>query len=640
MSQKAIKKRTKDSVKHAVHIPVEPLGGSSRRQPGSLPQKSFPMNKFIALPNGLRPKSSQNVGDESTRRNIPFKAVAIPSGTSLNDSRASVYVIPSPQAHSSSVPSEAYITGNSPDHTLHNNIALSSLHTNVNSSVRSSRPGKPSATSTPLVDRRTEKRAYSSAQNSPKASTLHGRVNNDSFGSEGNRKRRYQKRSHSAPPGNARSRLQDTEYVIRKWSENDHIPGLIHKVSDDTDDTDFLSITNENWSSAKVGIYPNGVIRTVYRSNSVNSGQSVNSINTHSIGSSRSISELEFTDVCKVNDNNVELNKVLVHSADFTRSDLYADESTCANVTDNNSINKWENIPDLECTKSIKSAAQLHGGHKIVRSLSDFNLEKINMGERTRRISHGSSSTRSKSYAVSGVPQSGIVISMPGGERMFVKDSHHNMVGAPAPSYGHEFYTVGRQQGTLMQSKMKFSSMPTLLDSKGDKKLMKLLKKQEKEEKKRKEKEEKKRAKEEKKRLKMEKKLKTKTLPRNFAYTNGHILSPTLDNVYRRPMLTLSAVPIDFEDGQQSTMSSQTPAPKLAPPPLPGPSQRTMSLYASAPDLLRLEQVYGATLRSHNDKSRSTIQRFVYYNFIVISQFQIFYRKSNNISYQLFSLIL
>lgn len=613
MSQKAIKKRTKDSVKHAVHIhvPVEPLGGRSRRQPGSLPQKSFPMNKFIALPNGLRPKSSQNIGDDqSSRRNIPFKAVAIPSGTSLNDSRASVYVIPSPQAHSSSVPSEAYITSNSPDQTLHNNIALSTPHGSGNSSVRSSRPGKPSATSTPRADRRTETRAYSSAQNSPKASAVHGSVNNnDSFGSDGNRKRRYQKRSHSAPPGNARSKLQDTDYVIKKWSENDHIPGLVNKVSDDIDDTDFLSITNENWSSAKVGIYPNGVIRTVYRSNSVNSGQSVNSINTHSIGSSRSISELEFTDVCKVNDSKVELNNVLVHRADLTRSDLYADESTGANVTDNNSIHKWENISDSECTKTVKSGPQLNGGHKIVRSLSDFNLDKTKMEERTRRVSHGSSSTSAKGYAVSGVPQTGIVISMPGGERMIVKDSHHGMVGAP--SYGHEFYTVGRQQGTLVQSKMKFSSMPTLLDSKGDKKLMKLLKKQEKEEKRRREKEEKKRAKEEKKRLKMENKLKIKTLPRNFAYTNGHILSPTLDKVYRRPMLSLSAVPIDFEDGQQSTMSSQTPAPKLAPPPLPGPSQRTMSLYASAPDLLRIEQVYGATLRDPKDYNRSTIPRFV-----------------------------
>ncbi|XP_060600299.1 SH3 and multiple ankyrin repeat domains protein 2-like isoform X3 [Ruditapes philippinarum] len=603
MSQKAIKKRTKDSFKKSVRIPVEPLDGKSRRPPGPLPQKSFPLNKFIALPNGLRPKSGQNIVDESPRRNIPIKAVAVPPGTSLNDSRASVYVIGRPQA-TTDVTSEAYVTSNSPDHVLHN-ITLPSQHIIVDRSVRVSRSDIPDATSTPRVPRRTEPRGYYSAQNSPRSSTPYGSINsNDSFASCDSRKRRYQKRSQSAPAEN-RSRLRDTDYVIKKWSEYDQIPGLIHKVPQDRD-LDSVSIISENWSSAKVGIYPNGVVRTIYRSNSVNSGHSVNSFNTSSIGSSRSISELEFTDVCKVNptfhDNNIEANNVSVQNWDFVRNDTHGNQITSVNSQNYNDI-KWEDIPGLNFRKTVKTEPQIESVHKLSRSLSDYNLDNLNMEERTRRMSQSSIATSvgtsvGKSFTVNGIPQSGIVIRTPGKEKVFVNDFH---AGVPGTSGGQEFYTVGRKSGTLMQSKLKFSSMPTLLDSKGDKKLMKLLKKQEKEERKRKEKEEKKRAKEEKKRLKMEKKLKTKTLPRNFQYQNGNILSPAMDNVYRRPMLSLSAVPIDIEDGQESsTGSSHTPAPNMAPPPLPEPSQRTMSLYASAPDLLRIEQVYGATLRGNN----------------------------------------
>lgn len=610
MSQKAIKKRTKDSFRKAVNIPVAPLNRTNRQPPGPLPMRSFPLNKFIALPNGLRPKSSQNNGDESPRRNIPIKAVAIPSGTSLSDSRASVYVIEQPQA-SSELTIEACVTSNSPDHVLHNNIASTGQHSVVNGSVRSSRADKPHATSTPLIDRRSERRGFYSAQNSSGSNTPYGSLNSsESFESGGCVKRRYKKRSQSAPAENTRRRLQETDYVIQKWSENDQIPGLNHRFLHDRN-WDGVSIVSENWSSAKVGIYPNGVVRTVYRSNSVNSGHSVDSINTNSIGSSRSISELEFTDVCKVNptfhDNNVESNNVSVQNWDFARNDTQADEVRGVNSLNNNN-NKWEDINDLECKKTIATGHWIQSGdNKLLKSWSDYNLDQIKMEERTRRMSQTSTTNR-KSFAVDGVPQTGIVISQPGKGKLFVNDYH----GEKMPNVGHEFYTVGRKQGTLMQSKLKFSSMPTLLDSKGDKKLLKLLKKQEKEERKRREKEEKKRAKEEKKRLKLEKKLKTKTLPKNFQYTNGHVLSPAMDKVYRRPMLSLSTVPIDIEDGGSSGVSSQTPAPKEAPPPLPEPSQRTMSLYASAPDLLRIEQVYGATLRGvGKEHNRPAILRFV-----------------------------
>lgn len=168
---------------------------------------------------------------------------------------------------------------------------------------------------------------------------------------------------------------------------------------------------------------------------------------------------------------------------------------------------------------------------------------------------------------------------------------------------------------SLFKSRAKSASMPTLLDtnSKDYKKFLKEVKRQEKEEKKRLEKEERRRIKEEKKRRKAfekEQKQKIKTLPRNWNYVNRPI-----ESVYARPRLSLSAVPIDFEDGPAASYRS-TPPPSVAPPPPPQPSLRTRAIYSSAPDLLRLEQVYGATIRGQVPQGRVPLTNGIYSNYV------------------------
>ena len=184
-----------------------------------------------------------------------------------------------------------------------------------------------------------------------------------------------------------------------------------------------------------------------------------------------------------------------------------------------------------------------------------------------------------------------------------------------------------KHRSNLYKSRGLSSSMPTLLDpkSKVDKKLLKEIKRREKEERKllekeerRKKEEEKRRVQEEKKRkksiLKEQKRLeklgnKNTTLPKNWAYVNKPIedvYSRLHPRTHTRPKLSLSAVPIDFEDGpatsQRSVPPNQPPPPR--PPSLPESSTAANALYASAPDLLRLEQVYGATIRGHSQHNR------------------------------------
>ena len=627
MSQKAIKKKTVSEIKHSMKISVRPAKDRSatpEKQTPTLPEKTFPLNKFIALPNGLRPKSNHSQSDvsSSTRRTSPVKAVAIPSGTSYSDSRAQAYVVNGPQA--TELATEAY---NTIDYDIvnHNTIPVEKLANGgvsviINGNTGNRDPSRPYATSTP----RTPRRGYHSSQNSPRrndSDSNYGSVNSsDSFSSINNsRKRRYKKRSQSAPVNENRRCLRDTDYVIQNWSEHDNIPGLSTRSNTRTD-SDGIIIERENWTTANsYGVSPSRSIHTVYQSHSVNSpAHSVDKIKPRShINGSSGYLGLEFTDVCRVNSSYLDNSHVgspdsSYQSQDYNRNDssLGTDSLTGQNTTSQ----VWDNKSDVVYTNSIKTGEQSHCGYKFLRSYSDFHLDRSEMEGHTQNMS----SMGSPKYAVNGIPQSGIIIRRPGGDNIMINDMH--TLSKPS---GHDFYTVGRKQGTLMQAKQKFSSMPTLLtESKGDKKLLKLLKKQEKEEKKRREKEEKKRAKEEKKRIKLEKKLKTKTLPRNFEssnyqFTNGHVLhagsTSGLDKMFRRPKLTMSAVPIDIE-GDNFSLASSTPAPKMAPPPppgMPGPSHRTMSLYASSPDLLRIEQVYGATLRgSQGSHYRPPIPRY------------------------------
>ena len=578
MSQKAIKKRTIETFKQALHIPVKPLPrGENQRQAKSLPAKSFPLNKFIALPDGLKVKSKSEELDQA-RRTIPIKAVAI-SPSSSSYSKAHIYAVG--------------LEGD--DLTSTHNVSVNKDRDT--SEVTTNTGVAPLSTSTPRSERRSrDKRGYHSDKNKKSEAdsrpaqparpvTPSGSIT--SIDSEGSTRRGlYKKRSQSTPPDVGRQRLPSefSDVLFSKWSDNDRIPGLNRNTSYQTVH-DGVTIESDNWSIANVTSL-DGRIQTVYKSNT---GHSVDNSHENSfVSSTRSSSPLEFTDVCNFNIDTVTPNDSYredVNRGDFARSASHSGENSGVN-SDWNSFNE-----SAHGFIQGPHYATLPRNYKVVRSTGDMSLNKSNKIKMDNRNSP-QLSLHNKSFEVNGTPNTGLLIYRPGkaGEKIIVNDQHPGM-----PNGGYEFLTVGRKEGSLVKSKLKFNSMPTLFDSKGDKKLIKLLKKQEKEEKKRKEKEEKKRAKEEKKRIKLEKKLKTKTLPRNFAYhhTNGHVLSP-IENVYRRPKLSLSAVPIDFEDGPPSHRSS--PA-KMAPPPPPEPSMRTQSMYASAPDLLRLEQVYGATIR-------------------------------------------
>ncbi|XP_021353148.1 uncharacterized protein LOC110450175 isoform X8 [Mizuhopecten yessoensis] len=167
---------------------------------------------------------------------------------------------------------------------------------------------------------------------------------------------------------------------------------------------------------------------------------------------------------------------------------------------------------------------------------------------------------------------------------------------------------VNSSQGNLYKSKGLSSSMPSLLDGnkKADKKFLKELKKRDKEERKRLEKEEKRRLKEEKKIQKALRKAHARTLPRSF----GSYVNKPIESMYSRPKLSLSAVPIDYEDNPSRPQRFSAPAPTHSPPPPPPePSRRTRSLYSSSPDLLRLEQVYGATIRGQHQHRKQPAPR-------------------------------
>ena len=581
MSQKAIKKRTIETFKHALHIPVKPLPGDSQRLSKSLPAKSFPLKKFIALPDGLKVKSNIEEGNH-VRRTIPIKAVAIPSSSS-SSSKAHIYAV-DPRGDNL---------------TYSNNIGVikdREINRKASTSSAGSTSTAPLSTSTPRSERRSRDsrpgRGYHSEVRTARPVTPSESITSADSGGSG-RTRLYKKRSHSTPPDLGRkqstsSHSHSNDVFYSKWSDNDRIPGL-NKTTSYQIVQDGVTIESDNWTSANETSF-DGRLQTVYRTSTGYSSVDTSHDNSFVSSTGRSSSPLVFTDVCNVNLDTVTPNdsyrEDLSSHSDFVRTGSFSSVRSGVN-SERNYVNESSHGFILG-----PHYATLPRNYRVVKSYSDMNIDKTGKIKMDKPNS-APLSLHNKSFEVNGSAQTGLLIYRPGkpGEQIMVNDQHPGLKNG-----GYEFLTVGRKEGSLMKSKMKFNSMPTLFDSKGDKKLVKLLKKQEKEEKKRKEKEERKRAKEEKKRIKMEKKLKTKTLPRNFAYTNGHVMSPTgIGNVYRRPQLSLSAVPIDFEDGP-ARPGGPSPV-KMAPPPPPQPSNRTKSLYASAPDLLRLEQVYGATIR-------------------------------------------
>ena len=170
---------------------------------------------------------------------------------------------------------------------------------------------------------------------------------------------------------------------------------------------------------------------------------------------------------------------------------------------------------------------------------------------------------------------------------MLSYSSHQGGFREPPPFSSASRPPSSSSSSSLLRNRSLFSSMPSLLGSKDtlDKKALKREKKREKEERKRLEKEEKKRRKQEKKLLA------SGTLPRNWSY-----VSRPIEDVYHRPSLRLHAVPIDFEDDHQ-----QHAVPVKSVPTTPTGHANFMLqrrvLHASAPDLARVERVYGTTVR-------------------------------------------
>ena len=219
---------------------------------------------------------------------------------------------------------------------------------------------------------------------------------------------------------------------------------------------------------------------------------------------------------------------------------------------------------------------------------------------------HNNSSPHSRSPH--GPVPNGVAYGPSRGLTMLSYSSHQGGFREPPPS----FASRTPSSSSLLRNRSLFSSMPSLLGSKDtlDKKALKREKKREKEERKRLEKEEKKRRKQEKKLLA------SGTLPRNWSY-----FSRPIEDVYHRPSLRLHAVPIDFEDGEQQQQQQAVPV-KSVPTTPTGHANfmlQRRALHASAPDLARVEQVYGATVRrgpapplpSPSPQARPSPKRFV-----------------------------
>lgn len=139
---------------------------------------------------------------------------------------------------------------------------------------------------------------------------------------------------------------------------------------------------------------------------------------------------------------------------------------------------------------------------------------------------------------------------------------------------------------SLAKSREKFSSMPSLnvLD-KESKKIKKIIKKQKKKEEKM-EKEKEKQEKKERKKVEKEMRKSGQTLPRNWEY-----IKKPIETVYERPRTDwkLTPVPISLDEPIYQVPNKTGIHSKMV-------------HYASTPDLQRVEQVYGPTVISNNEK--------------------------------------
>ena len=504
---------------------------------GLLPSSAFPLKKFIALPQGLKIKTGS--GDQETvtpKKSTPLKAVPLPTGFIYGDDVVE-------------------------DLTEANNERVQAEHDRISQGSGS-----------PFIHQRFRRQPSISSV----ASSQDGSVN--SFDSDGSqRKGRYRKRSQSTPPDIGRQRASPVDKRIGRLANQ-----YYQAVSKNNNNLDNFDIKSGNLS------------QTNYSRHSYSSDTGISSVDSDN-------ESFDFGDIEDVDFSDVEPR----------------DSSTPA-------VNS---SPPVRMTSQLQTVPS---GRPMMIQPHYLTLPRnTRLNQETGSLHKVDTSLRPMAYHANGTlprgggPKSpGLVVYRPSSASQFImmgnySDSSGTVPGShPSVTDSHNIpdNALRQSQSSLYKSRGLSSSMPTLLGDVSDKdhkKFLKQLKKLEKEEQKRKEKEEKRRIKLEKKREKEIKKLQKKsanrTLPRNWGYVNKPI-----ESVYRRPQLSLSAVPIDFEDGPSSyrsegppsvrsegtSISRRTAPPANSPPPPPsGPSSKTLSLYSSAPDLLRIEQVYGATLR-------------------------------------------
>ncbi|XP_062608346.1 SH3 and multiple ankyrin repeat domains protein 3-like isoform X3 [Saccostrea cucullata] len=510
------------------------------------PSSSF-LSKFIALPQGLRVKSKggENEGSQSPRRPVPVKA--LPAGGFTTKPGDLIEDL-----------TEA-----------NNNVFIHLEHCENNSSIQNS----------PLTlhSRNPSVSSFASSQD--------GSINSD-LNSEGSqtprRSGRYRKRSSSTPPDIGRQRSSPVDRRIGRLA-NQYYQAVYNNNSQNVNT--FIPVDhNTNWSR---------------HSNSSDTGISLDSDSDDSF---------DFGDI-----EDVDFDHIIPRESSTPLDNYHPSKPVTR--TDNFSpagVKTMMHPHYLTLPRNTKfqpdSAGQTVGLVKVDNSLRPMAYPNGTVPNGRIMTAGGSLKLRSPGLVVYKPPPGA-----PGDFIMMGDPSLHNggPGNVPFKSQGvtdiHDLPNNRRQAPeapNLYKSRGLSSSMPTLLGNatpKEQKKFLKEVKKLEKEEKKRREKEEKRRIKEEKKRektLRKQKKLVNRTLPRNWV--SGYVERP-IENVYhRRPQLQFSAVPIDFEDGPPTHRSNP---PLHAPPPPPpqtlqqGPSLKAQAFYNSAPDLLRLEKVYGGSVR-------------------------------------------
>ncbi|XP_061195720.1 SH3 and multiple ankyrin repeat domains protein 3-like isoform X3 [Saccostrea echinata] len=517
------------------------------------PSNSF-LSKFIALPQGLRVKSKggENEGKQSPRRPVPVKA--LPSGGFISKPGDLVEDL-----------TEA-----------NNNVFIHLEHCENNSSIQNS----------PLTlhSRNPSVSSFASSQD--------GSINSD-LNSEGSqtprRSGRYRKRSSSTPPDIGRQRSSPVDKRIGRLA-NQYYQAVYNNNSQNVNT--FSPVDhNTNWSR---------------HSNSSDTGISLDSDDSFDFGD---IEDVDFDHIIPRESStpldNYHPSKPVTRADNFSpagvKTMMHPHYLTLPRNTKFQSDSAGQPVSLVKVDNSLRPMAYPNGTVPNGRVMT----------------AGGSLKLRSPGLVVYKPPPGA-----PGNFIMMGDHSLHNGEPGNVPFKSQGVTDIhdlpnnrwqAPEASNLYNSRGLSSSMPTLLGNatpKEQKKFLKEVKKLEKEEKKRREKEEKRRIKEEKKRektLRKQKKLVNRTLPRNWV--SGYVERP-IENVYhRRPQLQFSAVPIDFEDGPPTHRSNP---PLHAPPPPPpqtlqqGPSLKAQAFYNSAPDLLRLEKVYGGSVRGQPKEYHDT----------------------------------